>query len=131
MDIKTTYEVYNALMKLHKKYAAHVRDMAYLPELIADINKLNSAHNSNFCNAMTEVLRQWFTGRFPGVEPEKLADAYKELWYLHKKYIGVQYDDTIWQMITEDIRKLSEEYGGCRQLQLHALAITEEMERPT
>lgn len=128
MNEKEIYSVYVSIKNIHKKYAAHVRDMAYLPELIADINQLNSSHNSNFCNAMTEVLRQWFIGRFPGVEPEKLADAYRELWFLHKKYIGTQHDDAFWQAVTADIEKLNRDYGGCRQLQLYALAIEDELE---
>lgn len=131
MNDTEAHAIYERLMNIQKRYAPYVRNMAYLPALIADINQLNSAHNSNFCNAMTEVLRQWFIGRFPGMESGELRNAYIELWNLHKKYIGVQHDETMWQMITEDTRELSEKYGGCRQLQLYALAIADELERST
>ena len=114
MSEKEIYAVYVGIKNVHKKYAAHVRDMTYLPALIADINKLNSTCNSNFCNAMTEVLRQWFIGRFLGVDSGKLKDF-----------------DTVWKMTIDDIEALNKKFGECRQLQLYALAILDELECST
>lgn len=131
MNEKEIYAVYVGVMKIHKKYVAHVRDMAYLPELIAEINQLNSSRNSNFCNAMTEVLRQWFIGHFSGAGPDGLKDLYTDLWHLHKKYMGVERDDTVWKMAVDDIAALDKKHGGCRQLQLYALAVMDELESKT
>ena len=67
MDIKTTYEVYNALMKLHKKYAGYVGNAACLPALDGDIRRVvERSDNSKFAAAMTTVLRRWFSGRACG-----------------------------------------------------------------
>ena len=133
MDTKTTYEVYNAIMKLHKKYAGHVGNAACLPALDGDIKRVTERFSgSKFTAAMTAVLRRWFTGEIDGVPADRIFQFYSDLWLkLHKKYVDMQKDDIFWQMMVNDIHKLDEEYGGCRQLQLYALAIADELEQTT
>ena len=132
MDIKATYEVYNALMKLHKKYAGYVGNAACLPALDGDIGRVTERFVGNkFAIAMTAVLRRWFTGEIEGAPADGIVQFYADLWQFHKRYIGMQQDDVFWRMVTDGIRELNNKYGGCRQLQEYALAIADELERPT
>ena len=132
MDIKATYEVYNALMKLHKKYAGYVGNAACLPALDGDIKRIAERFGSNrFVTSMTAVMRRWLAGEIEGAPANNIVQFYADLWQFHKRYIGMQQDDVFWRMVTDGIRELNDKYGGCRQLQLYALAIADELERST
>lgn len=132
MDINTTYEVYNAIMKLHKKYAGYVGNAACLPALDGDIKRVTERFSgSKFAVALTAVLRRWFTGEIEGAPTDGIVQFYVDLWKLHKRYIGMQKDNIFWQMVVDSIRTLDKKYGGCRQLQEYALAIAEELGRST
>ncbi len=132
MDTKTTYEVYNAIMKLHKKYAGYVGNAACLPALDGDIRRVVERFGgSKFAAAMTAVLRRWFTGKIEGAPADGIVQFYVDLWQLHKRYIGMEQDSIFWQMVTDSIHELNKKYGGCRQLQEYALAIADELERST
>lgn len=132
MDTKTTYEVYNAVMKLHKKYVGYVGNAACLPALDGDIGRVTERFaSSKFAVAMTAVLRRWFAGEIEGAPANEIVQFYADLWKLHKRYIGMEQDSIFWQMVTDGIHELDRKYGGCRQLQEYALAIAEELERPT
>lgn len=133
MDVNTTYEVHNALMKLHKKYAGYVGDAACLPALDRDIRRVTERFSSSkFAVAMTTVLRRWFTGEIEGVPPDRIFQFYSDLWLkFHRKYINMRQDNIFWQMVMNDAHKLDEEYGGCRQLREYELAIADELERST
>lgn len=129
MDEQETYQVYVGVMKLHKKYA--MRDMGNLPGLIADINQLNSSHNHNFCNAMTDILRKWFLGYYGSVKPERVTEMYTDLWRLHKKYLRQERDETFWKMVTEEFREIYEKYGGAVQVRKYLLAVADALEYVT
>lgn len=128
MDERATYGVYNSLMKLHLKYADCKADREHAAALVAEINAINSQFNSNFCNSMTDALRRWFLLGFPGVEKDGVKAFYVEIWQLHKKYIGMQRDNTFWQMATEDLHDLGGKYGYNKPVQDMALSIMDELE---
>lgn len=129
MDEKTTYQIYVSLMRLHKKHAkqrASTRDN--LTNFVTDINIVNSTFNSNFCNAMTESLRQWYVNEFHGIEEKDIPQFYTELWHFHKKYINATQDESFWEKLMNEIQQLSLEKYNFRSFQLFALAIADELE---
>lgn len=127
MNEKEIYQIYVGVMKIHKKYADHVRDSNYLSAMIADINQLNSTYNSNFCNAMTDALRRWMAGKIQGVEPEKIKELYTELWLFHKKYLNQERTDAYWSEVVDGVDVLAKKYGT-KQVELFLLAVADELE---
>ncbi|MDO5540583.1 MAG: hypothetical protein Q4F83_11025 [Eubacteriales bacterium] len=127
MDEKAIYQIYVGLMKLHKKYAAWNDKRQCLSVLIAEINQMNVAFNSNFCNAMTDVLRRWGINGFHSLDVNVVAQFYTDLWRFHKKYIDPPRNDAYWRAVTEEVEQLDKKYG-LRPLQEYMLAIMDELE---
>lgn len=127
MNEKEIYQIYVGVMKLNKKYMSYRKVDKYIPEFIKDINDLNSKYNSNFCNAMTEILRRWFTGKLLGVGDSQLQDFYTDLWKLHKKYILRERNDSFWENLIEEVDKLGAKYS-VNQCEKVLLAMVDELE---
>lgn len=106
MSDREVYNVYNAVMKLHVKYAATRRSTQNVAALVADINKLNDELHCNFCNAMTDALRRWYMVGLQGVETKDIKALYARAWMTHKKYIGGKLTDEQWRALTDDVRDL-------------------------
>lgn len=86
MSDKEVYGVYCDLIKIHKEFAGKVTDKQEITELVVTINEINLKHSSNFCNAMTDALRQGFLKQFHGISLEEYVKFYKELWPFHRGY---------------------------------------------
>lgn len=127
MNEKQVYQIYANIMKIHKKFIGEIPDHDHLTAIVAAINALNSVNNSNFCNAMTDVLRRWFINGFVGVEPTGITLFYTDLWRLHKRYMGQDRNDDLWEAVVGEIGELNKKYVF-RSFQEYALAIADELE---
>lgn len=126
MDDKNTYRVYVGVMKLHKKYVGkHFLD--YSEEFVSDINSMNSSFNSNFCNAMTDILRRWYIKGLRGIEQDDIAKFYTDLWRFHKKYLGHACSDECWKLAVDEARQLDKKYVSA-WVQEFILAIMDDIE---
>ena len=128
MEEKEAYQVYVGVLKLHKKYIGLDPNMENLSLFISDINTVNSTLNLNLCNALTEILRQWFICGFRNLEESKIAEYYTDLWKFHKKYFTPEHDDKFWEELTEESCMLSKKYKFC-QCRNMILAILSDIER--
>lgn len=127
MDEKQIYHIYAGILKLHKLFYGRKATGEDMTGFITSLNVLNSAHNSNFCNAMTDVLRRWFTRGFSGLEADEIAPFYTDLWRFHKKYLGQENSDRFWEDAVDETRRLNQKYTF-PEFQKFTLAIMDELE---
>lgn len=130
MEIAAAYEMYNALMKLQKKYADYVGNAACLPALDGDIGRVTAkAGGDGFAVRMAGILREWVEGKISGPPKGTAVEFYTDLWLsLHRKYAEAEQDDVFWRRFMDDAERLDRKYGGCRQMQRYALEIANELE---
>lgn len=111
MDEKRVYRIYVGVMRLHKKYAGK-QFSECLNNFITDINAMNNSFSSNFCNAMTDILRQWFLKGFYEAENYDIAEFYTDLWRFHKRYLTHPHTDEYWPRCMDDARQIDKKYAS-------------------
>lgn len=135
MTLKQVYTIYNALMKLHKKYAADV-NANRLQEVVSDINELNATINHPMCNDLTGVFYCQYKGALGLASEVSIRSLYADLWLFHRGLIE-GFPDTdpnvFWANANDACRKLAAKYAKaqpdiCKQ---YLIAIMESVERDT
>ena len=110
MNENTAYTIWCEIIKLHKTYAA-IPPTDGLGALTRDINAMNSKHNLAICNALTGILFDWYRVGFVGLTADHVMEFYKDLWFLHHKYMLVRNrDKAFWDEMYGEIRELKKKY---------------------
>lgn len=109
-NAKRVYGIYTDVLGLHRKYIQHIGVKQRQAEFMADVNRVNAKHNSMFCSALTDALRQCFVGWCLGVEEEKLTELYTDLWRLHKTFMDQERSDEFWDAVIREAVKIDKKY---------------------
>lgn len=110
MNENTAYSIWCEIIKLHKTYAA-IPPTDGLGALTRDINIMNSKYNLPFCNALTGILFDWYRVGFTGLPVDRVMGFYKDLWFLHHKYMLVEdRGDDFWNGMFTEVRNLKKKY---------------------
>ena len=127
---KEIHLFYSGMYKIHQRYAnKRWEDPKNMDAFISDINRINDTYQCDFCNTVTNCLREWYKKGFCGVQNrrEEYQKVYIRLSILHRKY-AEQCPEVNYAKFIDEAEKIATDYPGVPWVKTIMLGISEELE---